>query len=290
MEENRSYSLGLYEKAIPVGMTFPQMFAIAKQCGFDRLEISVDETDWRQERLEWDASRQRELGALSRAMDAPLLTMCLSGHRKYPFGSHDSETRRRSLDIMEKAIRFADNAGISVIQLAGYDVYYEQGDDDTRKWFAENLRRSVDMAAKAGVVLAFETMETPFMDTVEKSMKYVSEIGSPWLGVYPDIGNLKNAAVLYGTDVVEDMMLGAGHIFAVHLKETKPGLYRDMNFGESTGHTEYERCIEASLRMGVRMFTGEFWYQKGQDYMSVIADSAKFLREKIEASAENLAH
>ena len=42
MEENRSYSLGLYEKAIPVGMTFPQMFAIAKQCGFDRLEISVD--------------------------------------------------------------------------------------------------------------------------------------------------------------------------------------------------------------------------------------------------------
>ena len=126
--------------------------------------------------------------------------------------------------------------------------------------------------------------------TVEKSMKYVSEIGSPWLGVYPDIGNLKNAAVLYGTDVVEDMMLGAGHIFAVHLKETKPGLYRDMNFGDSTGHTEYERCIEASLRMGVRMFTGEFWYQKGQDYMSVIADSAKFLREKIEASAENLAH
>ncbi|MBQ3999370.1 MAG: L-ribulose-5-phosphate 3-epimerase [Oscillospiraceae bacterium] len=290
MEENRSYSLGLYEKAIPVGMTFPQMFAIAKQCGFDRLEISVDETDWRQERLEWDASRQRELGALSRAMDAPLLTMCLSGHRKYPFGSHDSETRRRSLDIMEKAVRFADNAGISVIQLAGYDVYYEQGDEDTRKWFAENLRRSVDMAAKAGVVLAFETMETPFMDTVEKSMKYVSEIGSPWLGVYPDIGNLKNAAVLYGTDVVEDMMLGAGHIFAVHLKETKPGLYRDMNFGDSTGHTEYERCIEASLRMGVRMFTGEFWYQKGQDYMSVIADSAKFLREKIEASAENLAH
>ncbi|MBQ2085771.1 MAG: L-ribulose-5-phosphate 3-epimerase, partial [Oscillospiraceae bacterium] len=221
MEENRSYSLGLYEKAIPVGMTFPKMFAIAKQCGFDRLEISVDETDWRQERLEWDASRQRELGALSRAMDAPLLTMCLSGHRKYPFGSHDSETRRRSLDIMEKAVRFADNAGISVIQLAGYDVYYEQGDEDTRKWFAENLRRSVDMAAKAGVVLAFETMETPFMDTVEKSMKYVSEIGSPWLGVYPDIGNLKNAAVLYGTDVVEDMMLGAGHIFAVHLKETK---------------------------------------------------------------------
>jgi predicted hexulose-6-phosphate isomerase len=282
------YSLGLYEKAIPAGKSFPEMFSIAKECGFDRLEISIDETDWRLERLEWDASKQRELGMLSRSMDTPLLTMCLSGHRKYPFGSHDSETRARSLDIMEKAVRFADNAGIAVIQLAGYDVYYEEGDEETRKWFAENLRKAVHMASKAGVVLAFETMETPFMDTVQKSMKYVNEIGSSWLGVYPDIGNLKNAAVLYGTDVVEDMMTGAGHIFAVHLKETKPGLYRDMNFGQSDGHTEYERCLEASLGMGVRMFTGEFWYQNGQDHISVITDSARFLRAKIEKTANKM--
>ena len=282
------YSLGLYEKAIPVGKSFPEMFSIAKECGFDRLEISIDETVWRLERLEWDESKQRELGMLSRSMDAPLLTMCLSGHRKYPFGSHDSETRARSLDIMEKAVRFADNAGIAVIQLAGYDVYYEEGDEETRKWFAENLRKAVHMASKAGVVLAFETMETPFMDTVQKSMKYVNEIGSPWLGVYPDIGNLKNAAVLYGTDVVEDMMIGTGHIFAVHLKETKPGLYRDMNFGQSDGHTEYERCLEASLGMGVRMFTGEFWYQNGQDHISVITDSARFLRDKIEKTANKM--
>ncbi|MBQ8994650.1 MAG: L-ribulose-5-phosphate 3-epimerase, partial [Oscillospiraceae bacterium] len=199
------YSLGLYEKAIPVGYDFPQMFQIAKETGVDRLEISVDETDWRLERLEWDADKQREVGRISRSMDAPLLTMCLSGHRKYPFGAHDEGTRKRSMEIMEKAIRFADNAGISIIQLAGYDVYYEQGDDDTRKWFSENLRKATEMAAKYGVVLAFETMETPFMDTVCKSMKYVNEIGSPWLGVYPDIGNLKNASVLYNTDVVEDM-------------------------------------------------------------------------------------
>lgn len=282
------YSLGLYEKAIPVGFDFPEMFRIARDNGFDRLEISVDETDWRLERLEWDPARQRELGMISRAMGTPLLTMCLSGHRKYPFGSHDAEIRKRSMDIMEKAIRFADNAGISIIQLAGYDVYYEEGDEDTRKWFGENLREAAMMAAKSGVVLAFETMETPFMDTVGKSMKYVAEVGSPWLGVYPDIGNLKNASVLYGHDVVDDMMLGDGHIFAVHLKETKPGLYRDMNFGQADGHTEYERCIEASLKMGVRIFTGEFWYQKGQDYVRTISDSSRFLREKIDKVAHDM--
>ena len=48
------------------------------------------------------------------------------------------------------------------------------------------------MAAEKGIVLGFETMETPFMDTVEKAMRYVNLVSSPYLGVYPDIGNLKN--------------------------------------------------------------------------------------------------
>ena len=85
---------------------------------------------------------------------------------------------------------------------------------------------------------------------------------------------------------LEDMKTAAGHIFAVHLKETKPGVYRDMNFG-CGGHTEYERCIRASLDMGVRMFTGEFWHQEGQDYRKVIADAGAFLRDKIETAGSD---
>lgn len=148
--------------------------------------------------------------------------MCLSGHRKYPFGAHNAAVRARSLEIMKKAVDFAAEVGVSVIQLAGYDVYYEPGDTQTRAWFAESLQKAVGLAAAAGVVLAFETMETPFMDTVAKSMEYVRMINSPWLGVYPDIGNLQNAAVLYGHSITEDLALGTGHIFAMHLKETRP--------------------------------------------------------------------
>lgn len=279
------YSLGLYEKAIPAGLSFAEMFAAARRGGFDRFEISIDETDARQQRLDWTPAEQRELGLLAQAMDMPIRTMCLSGHRKYPLGAHDAEVRARGMRMMEKALDFSARTGVRIIQLAGYDVYYEQGDADTRRWFAENLHRAADLAADRGVVLAFETMETPFMDTVEKAMHYVRDVDSPWLGVYPDIGNLENAALLYGHDVADDLAKGAGHIFALHLKETKPGVYRDMNFGTG-GCTEYEKCIAAALAMGVRMFTGEFWHQPGQDSEAVIAAAAAFLRGKIEAAAQ----
>ncbi len=281
------YSLGLYEKAIPSGKSFAEMFEITRTCGFDRLEISIDETDERLARLDWSDEQQRQLGVDSRTAGTPIRTMCLSGHRKYPLGSHDADTRKRSMEIMRKAIEFSCNANIAIIQLAGYDVYYEEGDEDTKKWFLENLKASADYAARWGVVLGFETMETPFMDTVEKSMHYVKEVNSPWLGVYPDIGNLKNAAVLYGHDVVEDMYTGSGHLFAVHLKETTPGIYRDMDFGTG-GHTEYIPCIKAALQMGVRTFTGEFWHQKGADYMTVIKEANTFLRNKIEEAGKEL--
>lgn len=280
-----SISLALYEKAIPAGKSFEEMFEITKACGFDRFEISIDETDARLKRLEMSSAEQSELGAMARRCGTPIRTMCLSGHRKYPLGASDPQVRERSMDIMKKAVDFSVNAGISIIQLAGYDVYYEESTPDTVKWFTENLIRSTEYAASRGVILAFESMETPFMDTIEKIMKYVELVDSPWLGIYPDIGNLKNAAVLYGHDVTEDLLKGRGHTFAVHLKETNPGIYRDMNYGTG-GHTEYVPCIRAALDMGVGMFTGEFWYQKGQDYMKVITESNEFLRNVIR-EAEN---
>jgi L-ribulose-5-phosphate 3-epimerase UlaE len=118
------------------------------------------------------------------------------------------------------------------------------------------------------------------MDTVEKAMTWVREIGSPWLGLYQDIGNLQNAAVKYGHPVTEDLALGAGHTFALHLKETRPGVYRDMRFG-SGGHTDYSGCLRTALAMGVRLFTGEFWYHREPDWEKEVKRAAVFLRGKI---------
>ena len=274
------YCLGLYEKSMPSGLSWEQMLRCTAEGGFDALEISIDESNGRLQRLRWDAAQRKMLRNLSQDALIPIKTMCLSGHRKYPLGSHDPAIRARSLEILRDAVDLSGDLGIRLIQLAGYDVYYEQTDADTRNWFGENLCKCVEYAAKSGVILGFETMETPFMDTVTKAMDWVRPIDSPYLGVYPDIGNLQNAAVLYGTDLASDIAAGQGHIFAAHLKETKPGIYRDMDFG--TGHTDYETAISALWAQGVRHFTGEFWHQAGRDHETAIREAGRFLRQKIE--------
>lgn len=258
--------IGLYEKAMPAGMPLKTMLREARAAGYDHLELSVDETDARLARLDWTRAERDEAVCAMRDEGIGIRTMCLSGHRKFPLGSRDKAVRARALDIMEKAIDLADALGVRIIQLAGYDVYYEEGGEDTRAWFEENLGLCVTMAARRGVLMGFETMETPFMDTVRKAMAHVERIGSPYLGVYPDLGNLTNAAKLYGHDLYADIESGRGHLLAMHLKETEPGRYRDMDFG--TGHVDFGNGLGAALQQGVRLFVTEFWHDGRRDWQA----------------------
>lgn len=274
-----NYTLGIYEKALPDDLTWEEKFKIAKEYGYDFLEISIDESDKRLARLDWTPEERLELLELSRKMDLPFGSMCLSGHRKYPLGSSNPETRQKSLEIAEKAIQLAVDLGIRIIQLAGYDVYYEDSSPETKKYFLENLIKITSMAASKGVILAFETMETEFMDTVEKAMAYVNKVSSPYLGIYPDCGNLNNASLLYDSDYAEDFRKGQGHIFALHLKETQPGLYRNMLFGQ--GRVDFDLVISEARKQGINRFVTEFWYLGNENYLEDVRHQNTFIRERL---------
>ena len=88
-------------------------------------------------------------------------------------------------------------------------------------------------------------------------MQYVRAVGSPYLGVYPDLGNLTNAALQYKQDLYADIRTGQGHLFAMHLKETRPGIFRDLDFGD--GHVDFSKGFAAARAQGVGMFVTEMW-------------------------------
>lgn len=254
----KAYTLGLYEKAMPGTLSWKEKMLAAKKAGFDFIEISIDETEEKLSRLDMSKEERFELVKLMYETGIPIRSLCLSGHRKYPLGSNNPDICKRGMEIMEKTIQFADDLGIRIIMLAGYDVYYEEGSEETKARFVENMKKAVLMAAKAGILMGFETMETEFMNTVGKAMDYVNLINSVYLNVYPDAGNITNAAVVHKEDVLADLKKGAGKITSMHLKETVPGKFREIPFG--TGNVDFEAMIKTAWSMGVRRFVTEFWY------------------------------
>lgn len=281
----KAYTLGLYEKAMPSELTWAEKLMAAKEAGFDFVEISIDETDAKLVRLDMPREERLKLVRTMYEVGVPIRTMCLSGHRKYPLGSSDPAVCQRGMEIMEKAIQLADDLGIRIIQLAGYDVYYEESSEETRARFEKNLRKAMLMAARAGVLMGFETMETEFMNTTAKAMEHVNRVNSVYLNVYPDTGNIKNASVTYGTDVLADLKSGAGHITSVHLKETVPGVFREVPFG--TGHVDFKAMIQTAWSMGIRKYVTEFWYKGNPAWKEDLAFAHDMMSDILDGQPED---
>lgn len=274
--------LGIYEKALPGGIDWETRLSMAEKLGFHHVEISVDETDERLARLDWGVAERKDF--CRTVLDSPLTvpTMCLSGHRRFPLGSHDPEVRSKALEIMEKAILFCVDTGIRTIQLAGYDVYYEQGDEDTRRWYLEGMQKSLEVAAREQVMLAMEIMDHPFMSSIVKFMNIRELIPSPWFTVYPDIGNLS----AWGNDVVGELDLGFEHIVALHLKETiavtdeHPGTFKEVPFG--TGCVDFPAVFATLKKLNYRgPFLIEMWTEKADNPEKEITEAREWIFQRM---------
>lgn len=263
---------------MPDELTIKEKLIIARNAGYDFLEMSVDESDEKLARLEWDKSKRTQIVVDCHEARLPIGSICLSGNRKFPIGSSEKEVEEAGVAIITKAIELASDLGIRMIQLAGYDVYYnEVTTPTTKERFLYNLDKVVKIAAREGVMLALETMENDFMNSIEKAMYYVNTIDSPYLQVYPDIGNVYN-----GTDhPMRDIRTGKGHIAAVHLKESKPGIFRNLLFGE--GQVDFVSAVNVFKSLGVTRYNAEFWYNGKSDWEETIIKTQRLLRPIIEA-------
>ena len=226
--------IGLYEKALPNDLSWEEKLTTTKQLGFDFLEISVDESDERRSRLDWDDETIYSLRHLCEKVGLPLQSLCLSAHRKYPFGSADPEIRHQAVLHMEKAITLAFKLGIRTIQLAGYDVYYEPANKETHERFIAGMRQAAKMAERAGVMLAVEIMDTNYLNSLSKFEILNRAINSPYFTAYPDVGNISG----WNYDVCTELALSKAHITQIHLKDTHKvspgyqGQFRDLVIGD----------------------------------------------------------
>jgi L-ribulose-5-phosphate 3-epimerase len=251
--------VGLYEKALPPEWSWEERLAGTARAGYDFAEISIDESDERLGRLDWPASQRAAVRAAIAATGVPVLTMCLSGHRKYPLGSHSAETRRRALEILAKALELSLDIGIQVVQVSGYDVFYETSDDLTAAYYLESLRQGAALAAQAGVMLGLENVDVPIAESVGRLMGFVDAVNSPWFQLYPDMGNLAAA----GYDPPTEFPLARGHLVAVHVKDAAPRVIRGIPFGTGiVPHRATFRSLAASGFWG--LLTVEMWGQMDQ--------------------------
>lgn len=278
-------SLGIYEKALPKTDSWHECLQTVHDLGFNFLEFSVDESDERLARLDWTRRQREDFRNAAWDTGVRVHTLMLSGHRRFPLGSADPAIREKSLNMLFQAIDLAYDLDIRNIQLAGYDVYYEAKTVESREWFIENLRQGVEYAASRQVMLDIETMDDPFLNSIRKIQYIKTQIHSPWLQVYPDLGNL---TAWPENSVGAELEAGIDNIVSIHLKDTKPvtstskGQFRDVPFGD--GSVDFEGCLRTLHRLGYTgAFTIEMWTQKSADPIAAVKEAKAYFSQIFDA-------
>ncbi len=271
--------IGVYEKALPVLPDWPARFAEARSAGFDFLEIAIDETDEKLARMDWPAREKQSFTAAFMAEGLPVQTLIFSVLRRFPLASPDADMRRKAGDLLRQGIEFAATTGIRRLQIPGYYSFYEPAGPDGWQRYTDALHQGAEHAADANVMLGLENMDGEDVLSLETALTHVEAVNSPWLHLYPDIGNL----AANGLDVREQLKLASGHLIGIHLKDTKPGVYRRVPFGE--GIVPFEDAFRTLGEIGYQgTLLIEMWNDDNPESQGIVKDSLAFIRQNLAAA------
>lgn len=277
-------SLGIYEKALrgPAPVAPPQwrdFLAQVAQGGFSFLDLSIDESPEREARLDWSREQWRAVRRAAEDAGVMIGGICLSIHRRIAPGSADPATRRRAREVMAQGLRACHEVGAPVLQIAGYYCFYEEPGPDSARWYAELLTDSVPLAARLGVVMGIENVDGVGVTSITRAMELVEEIDSPFLQVYPDLGNIAEQ----GLDPRIEVPAGRGHMVAMHAKDVRRGEPRRVEMGAGIVDWDLSFSLLADQGWAGRLMI-EMWNDDAPDSVARCVAARAFIEERARAA------
>jgi L-ribulose-5-phosphate 3-epimerase len=190
---------------LPEAVSYAQRFAIARDAGFDAIEMQT-------------VAREDEAAEIR---DAAMRTglrvhsVMNADHWRFPLSSSDPDVVGRSVAGMETSLRNAALWGADTVLLVPAVVDHTTSYRDA--WTRSQLvirERLLPLARELKVIVAVEEVWNKFLLSPLEFARYVDELDSPWLKAYFDVGNV----VFYGYP--QDWIRSLGtRITKVHLKD-----------------------------------------------------------------------
>lgn len=274
-------SLGIYEKALrgsdlTTRNEWEAFLAQIPEAGFSFVDLSVDESPEREARLEWDSSRRRMVSRALMTVGTMIGGLCLSVHRKIGPGSADPAVRERAREVMAQGIRLCSDLGIPVLQVAGYFCYYEPMNRDAERHYVEMLVEAADLASRYGVMLGIENVDGTDITSITRAMDMVEAVDSPWLQVYPDLGNIAEQ----GLDPTAELSAGEGHMVAMHAKDVRRGEPRWVGMGQGIVDWDLSFALLANQGWSGRLMI-EMWNDDAPDSLERCQNARRFITRKL---------
>jgi hexulose-6-phosphate isomerase len=195
-------------KALGIGMigagdTLADKFALARDCGFEGIEM-----DGPSGHVLEDVLAARDASGLS------IPSVVDSVHWQHSLGDPDPAVRAKGRAGLEGALRDARAYGAKSVLLVPAVVDKKRPYDAAWEHSIAEIRATVPLAKELGVRIAVENVWNNFILSPLEAVRYLDEIDSEWVGWHLDLGNL----LIYGWPEQWARILGP-RVLQLHIKE-----------------------------------------------------------------------
>lgn len=174
---------------IKQGKSVAERFALARDCGFEGVEIESP-----------SRINRKDAVAASRNTGLVIHGVVTSLHLKYRLSDPDGELRAKGLEALLGALADARVYGASTVLVVPGGVT-----DPGRETFEQVWQRSQTEVKKAlrvaralSVKIALDVAGNDFLTTPEQTIKYVDELDDPMVGAYFDVSSVLKYGVPAG--------------------------------------------------------------------------------------------
>lgn len=175
--------------------TIRQAMELAKQAGFDGIELALNETG--EMCLDSTVEELLEIRNFSEQIKLPVHSVATGLYWSYSFTSNDEDEREKAIEIAITQIKMADILGADAVLIVpgavGVDfidhrepVRYDIAYDRALSAF-QRLKRA---AEEHKVHIGIENVWNKFLTSPLEMRDFIDKIGSPYVGAYFDVGNV----------------------------------------------------------------------------------------------------
>jgi L-ribulose-5-phosphate 3-epimerase len=210
--------IGMLPKSLP----YPDRFALAREVGFEGMEVNTIE----------NPAEAEAIAKAAQSAKLPIHSVMNSEHWRSPLSSGDPAVVDKSVKGMLTSIANAKLLGADTVLLVPAVVDAKTGYKDAWDRSHKEIReRILPEAEKQGIVVGIEEVWNKFLLSPLEMNAYVDSFKSKWVQAYFDVGNIVFYA--YPQDWIRTL---GPRIRKVHLKDFKldrnKGAFDFVHIGE----------------------------------------------------------
>ena len=207
--------IGLNSGIFPATWSPAQKVEATARVGAVGLELNIDANQLWTQRLDMAARRALRQQAIDAGV--AITSLCMNAHWVFNLASPDVRIRDLGVSLMLDAIDMAQELGAAALLIPGCD----QDQSPANKWelFRDGVLQGIGRAQQAGVQLALEAVNKPFLLDTAKLLQMIDACGgAPILGIYLDVGNSTSS----GLDPAAEVRAAQGRAVLTHVKDWNP--------------------------------------------------------------------